>query len=805
MGTVFFHEHVLICLMDSIFVKSFFKNLSIFVAKALHLFEKVRECFLYDANLVFFIDNSVVLYIFVLLFINVSGMTEGVKNIICLLAVMLLFPLGLMAEGDNGYIPNKPKVDPLILRNIFSYSPFYARAVDEYKAELYLKGRVKVHKSNKLIRYIPSMFRLEKGVNDYILESVSEMHYMAPDVYNRKVKALSTTFPRDKGQIVDLTDFLNMNIYSSSIMTNKLLSPLDEKSSRYYHYLLDTVAEYRGYNQYKILIVPKFKGTQLVNGYVWVDGIDFTIRETYMEGKFDMNTFKLHTIMGDGGDESFLPVKLHLNVEFKFMGNHLEMDAGAWMKYQSVAYNTDGKRRKSTKKHFHDLTEFYQLTCDTTKLITDKEMFNDFRPFPLTMEEDSLYQAWSDRKSNKELKEVMEPEKKSKVFWGQVGDALIGSYNVNISGIGSVRCSPLINPVMLSYSHSKGLSYKQKFKYNRLFPSGRILKVTPQVGYNFTHKDLYVKGDLSFLYWPEKQGSFDVSVGNGNRIYSSVVLDKLKALSDNALDFENMELDYFKDIYLNTFHSFEPVNGLYIKTGVSVHWRSLVNRQRKELMEIIDKIERMKIRSEYNSFSPRIRIEWTPGMYYYMNGRRKMNVKSKMPTFILDYERGLKGVFGSEEGHERWEFDMQQIIKLNQIRSLAYRVGGGMFTRKDNMYFVDFVNFKRSNIPEGWNDEIGGTFQLLDGHWYNSSRQYWRGNVTYESPFIFLLPLNRWLGMVQHERLYGGVLFMPHLNPYVELGYGIETHVFDVGMFVSCINGKYDSFGFKFTFELFND
>jgi hypothetical protein len=358
---------------------------------------------------------------------------------------------------------------------------------------------------------------------------------------------------------------------------------------------------------------------------------------------------------------------------------------------------------------------------------------------------------------------------------------------------------------MLSYSHSKGLSYKQKFKYNRLFPSGRLLKVTPQVGYNFTHKDLYIKGDMSFMYWPEKQGSFDVSAGNGNRIYSSVVLDKLKMLADDAFDFEKLELDYFKDIYLNVFHSVEPVNGLYIKAGVSAHWRSLVNRQRKELMEIFDQIERMKIRSEYNSFSPRIRIEWTPGMYYYMNGRRKMNIKSKMPTFVLDYEKGIKGVFNSAEGHERWEFDVQQIIKLNQIRSLAYRVGGGMFTQMSGMYFVDFVNFKRSNIPEGWNDEIGGTFQLLDGRWYNSSRRYIRGNVTYESPFIFMLPLNRWLGMIQHERLYGGVLFMPHLNPYIELGYGIETHAFDVGVFVSSINGKYDSFGFKFTFELFND
>jgi hypothetical protein len=45
------------------------------------------------------------------------------------------------------------------------------------------------------------------------------------------------------------------------------------------------------------------------------------------------------------------------------------------------------------------------------------------------------------------------------------------------------------------------------------------------MGYNFTKKELYVKGDLDFQYWPQKLGSFEFNAGNGNRIYSSVVLD----------------------------------------------------------------------------------------------------------------------------------------------------------------------------------------------------------------------------------------------------------------------------------------
>mgnify|MGYP003209669163 CR=1 FL=1 len=724
-------------------------------------------------------------------------------RIVRLIIFCLLLPLAVQAKREKVDMPDKPMVSDSILQCIFQFSPFYSRIIDEYKADLYIKGKVKVHKRNHLIRYVPSMFRFEKHINDYLMESLSELHYTAPDIYDRKIKAVSTTFPRNRGQITDVMDYLNMNIYSSSLMSDKLLSPLDKKSSRYYHYLLDSIAGPPDCQRYKILIIPKFRGTQLVSGYMWVSDQIWTIRELYIEGVYDVIRFKVRVKMGEEGDVEFLPVQFDLNLVFKFIGNHLEMDMGAWLKYNEIKFYEGAARRKSQKKHRHDLTESYKLTCDSEQLITDKEKFNELRPIPLSALEDSLYRSYALRQDT--LLRVPKKKKNEHLeFWGELGDMLISSYNVNLSSMGSVHCSPLINPVLLDYSHSRGFSYKQKFKYSRLFHDGRILRISPQIGYNFTHKELY---DADWQYWPEKQASFEVSVGNGNRIYSSVVLDQLKQLPDSTFNFDQLELDYFKDVYLNLFHNIEIVNGLFIKAGVSVHWRYLINNSKVILEKPLpdkDWAALRGIRSEYNSFAPRIRIEWTPGMYYYMNGRRKMNVGSSMPTFMLDYERGIKGVFKSTGAHERWEFDIQQNLKLSGIRSIGYRIGGGMFTKQEDMYFVDFANFARRNLPEGWNDDIGGTFQLLDGRWYNSSRQYWRGNFTYESPFILLKPLNRWLGLVQQERLYGGILFMPHLNPYIELGYGIGTHIFDVGAFVSTINGQFDTFGFKFTFELFN-
>ena len=111
----------------------------------------------------------------------------GCFRVFLLLSVWL--PSVLHAEVDRRSLPERGMTSDSIMQHVFHFSPLYSKIIDEYRADVYMKGRVQVHKSNKLVRYIPSMFRLEKGVNDYIIESVSEMHYRAPDIYDRNIQA----------------------------------------------------------------------------------------------------------------------------------------------------------------------------------------------------------------------------------------------------------------------------------------------------------------------------------------------------------------------------------------------------------------------------------------------------------------------------------------------------------------------------------------------------------------------------------------------------------------------------------------
>ena len=701
----------------------------------------------------------------------------------------------------NPYTHQEISADSIIER-VMTFAPLYETIVSDYRANLYIKGKMDIQKKNFILRYVPSMFRLQKGVREYLLETYSDLHYTAPNIYDQKVKASQGTVRGNRG-LPGLLEYFNVNIYSSSLLNDeRLLSPLAKNGQKYYKYRIDSVMGDPNNLDYRVRFIPRTKSDQLVGGYMVVSSNVWSVREIRFSGRSELITFTCWIQMGDVGKKNeFLPVRYDVEALFKFLGNKVDGNYTASLDYKSIELKEKKVRKKEKRKY--NLSESFSLQCDTNAYKTDASTFAIMRPIPLNESEKKLYHDYTLRRDTT----TVEKPSKSQAFWGTMGDLMVEDYKFNLSNIGSVRFSPFINPLLFSYSGSNGLSYRQDFRYNRLFRGDKLLRIVPKLGYNFTRKEFYWSLNADFEYWPQKRGFFRLNVGNGNRIYSSKVLDELKAMPDSIFNFDLIHLDYFKDLYFNFFHSVEVTNGLDISVGFSAHKRTAVERSRFVITgdypmpppEFMD-----KFKNTYISFAPRIRVEWTPGLYYYMNGKRKINLRSLYPTFSVDYERGIKGVFKSTGEYERIEFDLQHQIRLGLMRNIYYRFGFGAFTNQDELYFVDFANFSRHNLPVGWNDEIGGVFQVLDSRWYNSSRRYVRGHFTYEAPFLILRHLMKYTRYVQNERIYISALSMPHLQPYLEVGYGIGTHIFDVGVFVSSENWKFGGIGCKFTFELFN-
>ena len=108
-------------------------------------------------------------------------------------------------------------------------------------------------------------------------------------------------------------------------------------------------------------------------------------------------------------------------------------------------------------------------------------------------------------------------------------------------------------------------------------------------------------------------------------------------------------------------------------------------------------------------------------------------------------------------------------------------------------------------MPQGWNDDLTGEFQLLNPRFYNESRYYLRLTTTYESPMLMLSRLPHLARIIQRERLYLNLLSVRSLAFYAETGYGISTHLIDLGMFTSFAPDRSCHFGFKVVFKLLDE
>ena len=97
---------------------------------------------------------------------------------------MLSFPLVMQARLEAA--------DSIISRMHHAASQ-YMDFIHEYRAELYIKAQLDIIKKYRGFRFIPGLFRTPKDANRFIVETYSDLHYTAPNIYDQKIKAYTGT------------------------------------------------------------------------------------------------------------------------------------------------------------------------------------------------------------------------------------------------------------------------------------------------------------------------------------------------------------------------------------------------------------------------------------------------------------------------------------------------------------------------------------------------------------------------------------------------------------------------------------
>ena len=647
------------------------------------------------------------------------------------------------------------KLDSLnILSRIYRYQQVNKAAIDSLEDRVYAKFRYNVDKRNVVLWLIPSMYVVAKGERDYIRESYSKVLFKNAHDYDINNQLLSGTIRRNRKALPTLLDYMTPNIYDIALYDGHMLSPFNKWNRIYYRYTQKLQHD----GTTRLEFRPKNYNTQLLNGYAIVETKTGRIIRTLLNGEFDMITFRTEITQGEEGGRSIMPTKCTTAATFRFMGNRISALFDA--KYDCA-----------------------KTLPDSIERMDNRALMDEVRPTPLSETDKLIYQAYDDKNRQDSIAQDTMPKKLrlwKKIFWDTIGENLVTPIKAESEDV-NFRMSPIINPLYLSYSHARGVRYKMRFRSQYNFSAHRYLSLNPTFGYTFKHHQFYFTAPLRMTYNPKRNGYAEVVFGNDNRISNSSVMDVINAAHQDTINFDNTDMDKFKDQHLSVINNIMLFDWLDIETGFIYHHRTAVN---KELMKSYD------MPTEYRSFAPSIGLKFSPWL-------------NRGPVLSVDYERAIKGVNKSDLEYERWEFDAQWKKKIPGLRLLNMRAGAGFYTNKKDNLFVDFANFRDENLPEGWDDDWSGDFQLLRSRVYNQSDYYLRGNISYESPMLVATWIPYLGKYIEKERFYLSGVLLQDSRPYYELGYGFTNRYISVGAFASFRNTHFDRIGVEVEFELF--
>lgn len=642
------------------------------------------------------------------------------------------------------YASNRSR-DSLLINRMWDYYAHPERIFDGEK-NVYIKCHIGTKRRNALLWVIPTMYSIARGDRDYIGEAYTKLRHQGTSNFDFKRQVYCSTIPHQRDVMPSIFELITPNLYAVQLYPDGVLSPFHRTNRFFYKYRVNNVGSYA-----IVRFRPRSSNTRLIKGEATVDIASGRILSFDFQGDFDMIGFKIRILMGQRNSTSPLPDQCTTDATFKFLGNNITAQISSYFNCPVTL-------------------------PDSLNDVEDYALMKKLRPVPLNKEETRIFADF--QKDTMEEEEADTVQKRSTrikdAAWDFLGDHLISSQEAQTENI-TLKVSPLLNPLYMGYSSSSGISYKLDFGLRYAWNQYRYLTLNPKFGYSFKKKLFYYDIPLRMTYNPKRNGYVEFKWANGDRTSNAALSEAFQKVMGDSV-----EMPKFKNEYLQLINNIAAFDWLEFTTGIVYHRRWSVYP---------DQMDKAGLPNSYHSFAPSLSVHLRPWQ--------------KGPTLTANYERSIPNIFHSNLNYERWEFDAVYKHQNRSVRILNMRAGAGFYTHRSTDYFVDYANFHDNNLATGWEDDWSGQFQLVDSRWYNESNYYVRSHVSYDSPLLMLswVPL---IGrIVETERFYLSALSIEHTRPYFEVGYGFQNRYFSTGIFASFLNTSYQSFGCKFTIELF--
>jgi hypothetical protein len=752
-----------------------------------------------------------------------------------------------------------------IMRKTIGLANYHLNEVLNYEAEIYIKGSALLERLPKAIarRIQVNNIKVEEG-EAYMLESLNEVKFSAPDKYEMRVVASQNTLP-GYTESVNPMDYINASLYQQQI--EGIISPLARNAFSYYRFRFDGTFMEGTYIINKIKVTPKRKSQQLCEGYLYIVEDLWCLHSADLSVNTIAGTITLQQLFANVIMDAWLPVNHKIGMDVDIAGVRASVTYVSSLKYSDVTLNPN-----LPEAYFNPMTteeedqEEQPVSREQEKineLLKKEELTNrDVARLSKLMEKEAgnstaEQEDGSMNQTGTTFSIADSAVRNDSLFWNAVRpipltpdehltirerDSIIGIRRANATpGSDSIRTSPrrqnrfrgvltgrtytkrggklrfthdgLIDLDRLGYNTVDGLSYGQSFSLNWKPDTMLTVRSWLYADYAFNRKAPMITWNSDLLYAPLARGkvalylnytSSDFNVSTGIPQFTNSVY---------TLFLRENYVKKYERIDATLYNRIDVANGWVLTTTATYGRQNVLSnnsdfsfflQNRKEFSPNIPEslpVDDPSL-SDFQKLMGTIRLDFTPRQPFEVRTYRKDLHPSVWPTFSVEYRQAFPLENAGWSDFSVISAGIQHSVETGLLSTMDWSVGTGYFLNNNALHFSDFQHFKSSPL---YIDMAGFDNALMLMDYYEASTaDYWfNADVKLTSSYLLVKFLPWFSERLWKESLGIAYLYTPQTPHYIQMGYSLNEIFFlvDLGVYVGFQEGKYKGFGARVNFR----
>jgi len=730
-----------------------------------------------------------------------------------------------------------------IMRKTIGLANYHLNEVLKYEAEIYIKGSALMEKLPRAIarRIQVNNIRVEEG-EAYMLESLNEVQFTAPDKYEMRVIASQNTLP-GYAESVNPMDYVNASLYQQQI--EGVILPLARTAFTHYRFTFEGTFLEGPYIINKIRVTPRRKSQQLVEGYLYVVEDLWCLHSADLSVNTIAGTVSLQQLFANVIMDAWLPVNHKIGVDVDIAGVLANVTYVSSLKYKDVTLNpnlpevyfTSMNKPEETEnlpeeqevsKEQEKINELLQkdelsnrdvqklsklmekesgkTTRDsdggdmnqtgTTFSVADSAVKNDslywnaVRPIPLTPEEhltltvrDSIMgiQKTSSAPAGDSTRTTRHRQKRFRgILMGRTYTMSRGKFRFTHDG--------LIDLERLGYNTVDGLSYGQRFAINWKVDSLHTFRSWLTAEYAFHRNAPMISWNTDLLYAPLARAKVALYLN-----YTSLDFNT----STGIPGFTNMAYTLFlRENYLKKFEQIDATlyNRIDVVNGLVLTASATYGRQ-NQLANNSDFSFFYSKDREFTPNNPESLAADDPSLadFQRLTGTVRLDITPKQPFVVRTYRKDLREskwpTFSLEYRHafplENEGWSDFSVLSADIRHSLDVGLLANLdWSLSSGYYFntaaLHFSDFRHFKSSPLYIDMAGfdDALMLMDYYEASTSDYWFQADAKITSSYLLIKFLPWFSERLWNESLGITYLYTPQAPHYVQMGYSLNEILF---------------------------